>query len=278
MQVNISRTTPIYRSQDDHGIFVQWTITSPSANAIVDVTIERSGSPEGPFELVITGLTGFHFYDNLRRSPVPPPGATRENLNFLSLTRTLFYRVTVRDSAGDTSTVTRAVEANLPRKQALLKRKILRDERVGFKFNGVDMAILKRRHWGLRCKDCFDLLTKRVTKSKCNSCYGTGFEGGYFQPVRIRGRFGVMNVQVQMTPQGVADISKKRVIILDYPAVEPYDLVVDVAQNKRYLIENVTHTELRTVAVHQDLAASELARDSIEYRLVVNYDYIPVIY
>jgi len=278
MDVDISRTTPIYRSQDDHGVFVQWNILSPTANAITRVTIERAGSPEGPFELVIDNITGFHFYDSLRSTPVAPSGRTRENINFLSLSRTLFYRVTVYDSAGEHASKVREVAANLPRRQALLKRKILRDERVGFKFNAVDMAILKRRHWGLRCKECFDLLTKRVTKSKCTSCYGTSFEGGYFTPVRIRGRFGVMNVQTQMTPQGNADTSKKRVIILDYPAVETYDIVVDVAQNKRYLIENITHTELRTVAVHQDLTVSEIARDSIEYRIVVNYDYLPPIY
>lgn len=279
MEVNITRTTPIYRSQDDHGVFVQWDISNPTVNAITNVKLERSGSPEGPFETVVEGsFLSFHFYDNLRGVPAPPVGAVRENINFLSLSRAVYYRVTVTDSAGASATVTRLVEANLPRKQALLKRKILRDERIGFKFNGIDLAVLKRRHWGVRCRTCFDLLTKRVTKSKCPVCFGTSFEGGYLTPVRIRGRTGVMNVQTQMTPQGNSDTSKKRFVILCDPAVEAYDIICDVAQNKRYTVELVAHTELRSVPVHQELTVSELARDSAEYQLVIDYNAVPAIY
>ena len=131
MQVEITRTTPIYRSQADHGVFVQWDITNPTPDAIVNVKLERAGAPDGPFELVLDKIPGFHFYDNLRGNPVPAPGDTRENVNFLSLSRSVFYRVTVTDAKGVSSTTTRIVEANLPRKQALLKRKILRDERIG---------------------------------------------------------------------------------------------------------------------------------------------------
>jgi hypothetical protein len=278
MQTVITRTTPIYRSQSDHGIFLQWVVESPTVNPIVNTKIERAGSPEGPYELVIDGVVGFHFYDDLRNLPAPASGNTRENLNFLSLSRQVYYRITVTDSAGVSSAGIRSLGAGLPRRQMLLKRKILRDERIGFKFNGTQFAVLKRRHWGTRCKVCFDLLTKRVTRSKCNECYGTGFEGGYWAPVRITARQGVTNVQTQIAPQGNVDINKKRLVLLDYPAVEPFDVLVDIAQNARFIVDTATRTELRSVVVHQELTISEIARDSIEYRIPVNFDHMPVIY
>jgi hypothetical protein len=280
MRVEVTRTTPIYRSPQDTGIFLQWVVHEPGSSAITNIKIERSGSPEGPFELVIDKLTGahFHFFDNLRHVPVSVSG-TRENLNFLSLTRHVYYQLSVTNAAGETATTIREVDPTLPTRQRLLKRKILRDEGLAFrKLNGVELAVLKRRHWGERCTVCFDKLTKKVTNSKCMTCYGTGFTGGYFTPIRIMGRFGATNVQTQITPQGNADVGKSRVIILDYPQIEVYDFIVDVRANKRYVVETVHQTELRTVTVHQELTVSEVSRDSIEYRIPVNTDNAPVIY
>jgi len=277
MRVEITATTPIYRSPEDQGIFIQWVVQNPSVNPITQTVVSRSGSAEGPFETILSNVDSFHFYDSFRQLPIPLAGY-RENLNFLSLRRTIYYKVDITDSTGLTATATRVVQASLPKRQALLKRKIQRDEATAFKFNGIQIAVLKRKHWGVRCPVCFDLLTKKVTKSKCSSCYGTGFTGGYFSPVRIRGRFGVNNVQTQITPQGVADVNKKRVVILDYPVVDVYDVLIDVAQNKRYLVDLASGTELRTHVIHQELTVSEIARDSIEYQIAINYDNVPVMY
>lgn len=279
MEVQITRTTPVYRSPDKTGIFVQWVLESPPSNGAVEFKLERSGAPEGPFELVVDHLGDFHFFDDLRHAPEPSEDDLRENLNFLSLSRAVYYRVTATDSDGVEASQVRVVGAdNLSRKVALLRRKAQRDLGVSFKFNSIDLAILKRRHWGLRCRDCFDPLTKKVTSSKCDTCYGTGFEGGYFNPVRIRGRIGVQNVQTSITPQGKADVNQKRLTILAYPELEADDIVVDVKQNKRYIVKHRHATEMQTVTVHQQLTVSELARDSIEYRIVANLDHAPDIY
>jgi len=282
MEVQITRTTPVYRSPEDTGVFVQWTVSPPpvSPTVIAKFKLERSGSPEGPYELVIDNLVDFHFFDALRSSPAPTLATdTRENLSFMSLSRAVYYKVTATDSTGTEVEKVRVVGPdNLSRKLLLFRRKMQRDMSVGFKFNSIDLAVLKRRHWGLRCRDCFDPLTKKVTDSKCDTCYGTGFEEGYFTPVRIRGRIGVQNVQTSMTPQGKVDLSQKRLTILDYPEVEVDDIFVDIRQNKRYIVKHRHSTEMQTVAVHQQLTVSELARDSIEYRIPANFDHAPIIY
>lgn len=292
MELQITRTTPIYRHPETTGVFLQWTVEGVTSADLI-FKIERSGSPEGPFEDVIDNITTFHFFDALRHVPVPEPTVpetdhcsgipdeptveTRENLNFLSLHRQVYYKVTATHPDGEVSHI-RPLGDELPRRQFLLRRKIQRDIRVGFKFNSVPLVILKRRHWGLRCEVCFDKLTKQVTKSKCEECYGTGFKGGYFDPVRVNGRIGVDNIQTQIAQHGKVDVNQKQLTMLDYPILEEADIIAELRQNNRYIVKTITQTELRTVTVHQRAIISELERDSIEYRLVINADHIPVIY
>ena len=278
MEVEITRTTPIYRSPESTGVFIQWVVKHPPVSGVGAARLERSGSPEGPFELVVDNINTYHYFDKFRDTPAPGLGLTRENLNFLSLAREVYYRLTVLGADGSSARVVREVGDELPKRQSLLKRKIQRDIRVGFKFNGVPIAVLKRKHWGIRCVDCFDLLTKRVTTSKCNTCFGTGFEGGYYEPVRISGRISVKNVQTDITVQGKADINQTQLTMLDFPILEDDDIVVHLNTNQRYIVKHVTRTELRTVPVHQKILLSELERSSVEYRLIVNKDHLPVIY
>lgn len=255
---------------------MQWTIENPPANQQITFKIERSGSPEGPFELIINNITTYHFFDDLRHLPIPTDGV-RENLGFLSLNRTLYYRITATAGNEQTSAI-EPVGDQLPRRQYLLRRKMQRDLRVGLKFSSIPLAILKRKHWGVRCKECFDLLTKKVTKSRCEVCYGTGFEGGYFEPVRVDGRISVDTVQSQMTQQDLVEVNQKTLTLLDYPLLETDDVVCELRMNQRYVVKQVARTELRTVPVHQRAYLSELSRDGIEYRLFINKDHMPAIY
>ena len=277
MLITITRTIPLYRTPEDHGVFLQWEITNPPINSDISFAIERAGSPTGPFEHVISNIRTFYFTDTLRAIPAPGPGETRENLNYLSLIRTVYYKVTATSSSESVSTIT-DVRGTLPRKLMLLRRKMLRDLSIGFKFNSVPIAVLKRRHWGIRCKVCFDLLTKKVTNSKCTSCFGTGFETGYFSPVRIPGRLLAPNSETSITPQGKADITSVRLICAEYPELEVDDIIVEIEQNRRYIITNQSETTLRREMVHQSLVMSELARDSIEYGIPANFDTSPIVY
>jgi len=276
MELQITRTTPVYRSPQSVGIFLQWIVQSPTA-AIDNVKIERSGSPEGPFELVLDGIDSYYFYDDYRHVPVPDTDETRENLNFLSLSRLIYYKVTATIGSEEISAV-EPVGDQLKPPQLFYRRKMQRDLFYGLKFSGVPFALIKRRHWGLRCEDCFDKLTKKVTNSKCNTCFGTGFKDGYYNPVGINGRISVENVQTTITPQGKSDTNHKRLTVLTYPMIEADDILIELNRNNRYLVKHVTTTELKTVPVHQRITLSELSRDSVEYRIAVNEDTIPIIY
>jgi hypothetical protein len=277
MELQVTDTTPLYRSPLDTGVFIQWNIRNPPS-ATIKFKVERSVGPEGPFELVQDNILSYYYFDNHRDDPSAPAGEVRENLNFLSLVRTVYYRVTGTASTGEVASDVTDVGSDLPPRLARLHHKMQRDLSVALKFNGVPTYLLKRLHWGIRCKKCFDLLTKKVTASKCDCCYGVGFENGYANPVQIKVRFLAPNSDTQMSPQGWSDTTKIRVICLEYPNIDPGDILVTKHTNQRYLVQQQSQTELRRETVHQAMVVSELGKDSIEYRITVNKETAPVMY
>ena len=274
MTVEITRLLPLF----PRGVFLQWDLINPTETGSFSFSVYRSGSPEGPWEPLVLGGTDIYNYSDVL--PVVSTQAA-EAINQLSLTRGIFYRVTVTPPSGcdNEVEVVSVVEPRLEGTQRLLKRKILRDESITFKkLNGVEIAVVKRMHWGPRCTKCWDKTTKAVVRANCITCYGTGFAPGYFTPVLTLGRRGTLPAAKQIAPQGIAEFRPTQVTILDAPKVEPDDVLVFLKDNKRFVVRSVIQTELKTVTVHQKLEVSELARSSVEYRLVVDPSRIPPLF
>ncbi len=266
MQVEITRTTQIFTTPATAGVFVQWDVQAPPAQEAITFLLERGGGPEGPWETAATGTAGYYFYDT-------------GNDERLSLQRQVYYRVTATAVSTVAVSAPRLIGDSLPTRQRLLRKKIQRDIAVQYRVgSGVQFAIFKRRHWGTRCTHCFDALTRTVTDAKCAYCLGTGYEGGYHAPVRIQARKGVTNIQTNVAPQGKVEVNQVRLTLLDYPRLEPDDVICEVHQDRRYVVKHATRTELRGVPVHQELVMSELARDSVEYLLTVSTSVAPALF
>ena len=263
LSVQITRLLPLF----PHGVFLQWDLSSPTESGPYLFDVYRAGSPEGPWTpLSLGAVDQFNYLDVL-------PADVPNDPNQLSLVRGIFYRVVVTPPSGEDNQVdvVSEVEPRLDGKQRLLKRKIFRDQSMMLKkLNGVEVAVIKRMHWGPRCTKCYDKYTKEVVRSNCTACYGTGFSPGYFAPIITLGRRGTLPSAKQVSPQGVAEYRPTQVTILDVPKVEPDDILVFLRDNKRFVVKAVIQTELKTVGIHQKLEVSELARSSIEYRLVVD--------
>lgn len=281
MKVVITRTTPIYARSSRSGVFLQWHLEDPPDSAAIVFRVRKGGGPEGPFETVAEGITSFYLHDY---HDVQEPGTVTQNHH--TLQRTLFYEVTATAVAQPPAPASRIAPARavapvgdfLPRRQYLLRRKIHSDIRDSFRFNSIPFAVLKRRHWGVRCTACFDLTTGRVTNGRCPVCYSTGFVGGYHEPVEIAARKGVTNVHVQDAAQGKVEVNQIDITLLDYPALQVDDLVCEIRQDRRYIVKHATRTELRGVPVHQKAVLSELSRDSVAYDVLLKPGMSPALY
>lgn len=277
--VHITRTTALFPS----AVFVQWDVHSEESGSFF-VDIARSQSPDGPWETIATGLRdAYHFLDNqFNLPPANPANPGREGVNLFSLSRTIYYQVTVVPPSGADhafSSGPEPVEPGLDTRTRLLKRKILHDQAVGYKrLNGVPLIVLKRRRWGDRCPECYDPVTKEATLEHCLACFGTSFLGGYWAPTLIRGRREAATIESQVTAHGDSDVKMADFNILDYPLVEYKDIIVDLVRNDRYQVQRVHHTELKSVTVHQKLATSLLGRNAVEYKLLVDPLALPPLY
>lgn len=280
-------------------IRIQWDLEEVTESGSFTFDVERSGSTEGPWTTVGTGLADVYTYDD----PL-----SDEEANTLSLSRDIYYRVKVTPPSGAVNAFYSPV-VNLdgqaeteivgprpiigyqvldpaqhevdPRTQAtkrprierrlfLLRRKILRDEYVRLKkLVGIEFYLLKRRHFGTRCTNCYDPYTREVTISHCSECYGTSWIGGYFNPVEILGAPQESQVQSDLSPQTKDDIRMSQIQLLDFPRIDEGDLLIEKAHNRRFLVKRRYYTTLKRISVHQTVSVSELERQAKEYMVSV---------
>lgn len=277
-EARITRTTALFPT----AVFIQWDVESDEAGDFF-VDVARSQSPTGPWESIAAGLRdAYNFVDRQFNLPPASGRAGREPVNLFSLSREIYYQLTVTPPSGLANAFQSRptpVEPGLDRRTRLLKRKILHDQAVGYKrLNGIQIAVLKRRRWGDRCPRCYDPVTKESTLEHCPACFGTAFLGGYWAPTYIRGRREASAVETNMTAHGDSDRRLCDFDVLDYPLVEYKDLVVDLARNDRYQVQRAHATELKSVPVHQKVTASLLGRNSVEYAIPVDPRAEPPLY
>jgi hypothetical protein len=285
-------------------VFLQWDIvTDNTISGGYSFIVQRSGSPQGPWTTISQPLLDIvNFTDRFDQSLDDSFCDNNEEVNLISLAREIYYQVVGTDPNGSTFTspavnldglaaVTYQEQefplGTLPSEQGqreldprmraeifprwqkrlrLLRRKILRDEYIAFRQAvGIPLIILKRRHFGVRCDRCYDPLTRASTQTKCQVCYGTSWNGGYFTGIETFGQAKPAPVQSAESGQGTGDIRATQFTVLAFPKIEQGDLIVEVTSDRRWLVQQVTPTELRRVMVHQRIFASEIGRQSIEY-------------
>lgn len=135
------------------------------------------------------------------------------------------------------------------------------------KYVGVPSLLFRKKTFGKRCPECWNPISKKVTKDNCPTCIGTSFEGGYFKghPTYL---------QYDPTPNnavlGYAGRQEPNTIpawTVGFPEATVFDLVLRIPDWKVYRIDSMQTTELQTVPVRQMFMLTELGKNDIEYKL-----------
>jgi hypothetical protein len=265
--IEIVRTIPLFPL----GVFIQWDLKGAKEAGLYSFTIYRAGSRIGPWDQLSTALNTYNYTDI-----ITPSGDGV--INQLSLSRGIYYRIVVSGPSGNAEAIS-TVEPKLSGRNRLLKRKILRDQSVRLrKLNGVEVVVFKRMHWGQRCDKCFDTYTQTVLRSNCTTCFGTSFSPGYFNPILTLSRNSTPAVNTQLTEQGNSDLAVSNVTLLDVPYIERDDILVFVAENRRFIVQKQIPARLQNVTVFQQLQVGELPRSAIEYRLTADLKRLPALF
>jgi len=296
MRTVIIQITPWHPTK----VKLQWEIEDVTESGDFTFHVERSGSPGGPWtDLTPAGLLNTTVYED----PLEDEGA-----NTLSLARDIYYRIKMvppstqesyspivnldglvehtmlEEEPGNPARPIPAAQfepdpyTGIARRPAtpnarmrLIKRALLRNMYLMLKhLNGLEYALLKRRHFGVRCTECYDPNTHEVIISNCPVCYGTSWVGGYFDPIYILGRRLASQISSGLSPQGKDDINKTRIQTLDFPKIEEGDILVERVHNQRFLVQQRYFPHVKSIATHQTLAVSELPRLAPEYGITVD--------
>lgn len=268
MKLRITRTLALFPL----GFHVQWDLEDARESGVYRFTLERSGSPEGPWDPVVVGVADqYAVSDEFAREP---NDLVERGPNQLSFTSSVHYRVTCVTPSGARLTDTQeTAPANPSPKMAQYLRKAQRDFTAAMKpCFARSLALLKRRTWGVRCPKCSDPRTGQIMRSDCKSCWGTGVEGGYWAPHYTTGKRSAPDNQTNIRPDQKGDTNAHRFVLPSTPSLERDDVIVSIESGQRYRVEKQNEPQIQLRAVRQSVDVVELARDHIIYRFRVEPD------
>lgn len=267
ISVNITRVMTV----QPYGFFVQWEVRRPVASGVYRFWLARSGGPEGPWENVAEDLHDkFCFVDRFDRPEDLASGVRRPNQ--LAIFRQFYYRVQVLCPNGERDEAIIDGDPPIDRKSAQHWRRALKNFQDTVRLTGRPCVVLKRRRWGKRCPRCSDAVLKEPLKSSCTICWGTGFEGGFWNPILMRAhRAGAGDEQVN-TPSGRSDTKVVTIKMQSFPDVERDDVFVFLTDRKRFLVERVSIPEVMGNGTHQSISATEINSGHILHRFRVEDD------
>lgn len=136
------------------------------------------------------------------------------------------------------------------------------------KFIGVDTLVFRRKYFGKRCPNCYDLVAEKVVKDNCQACYGTSFLGGYYPGIQTRVCYDVTPNNTSLTYLGKMETAQTTAWTISYPKVDTLDVIIRIPDFKIFRVDMVNATELQTVQVRQLMQITELNKASIEMKLI----------
>jgi hypothetical protein len=144
---------------------------------------------------------------------------------------------------------------------------------------GMPMLVLKKVTAGKsRCGDCWDKIAKRVIRSNCRTCHGTGWVGdgvgGYYDPVYTYADFSPDPEQIGVTTFGKVQSNQTQIFMTNYPRMSVGDLVIELLTGKRWKVSQLRDTEKNRSKMLQFVVLDEIEKGDIEYKIDIDTNYI----
>lgn len=133
---------------------------------------------------------------------------------------------------------------------------------------GRKVLVLNCRTTGTRCTNCWDPLKRRRTVSDCETCYGTGINGGYYRPKLAYGCKPPESLRSQIT--AIFEMQPVDIVmwLSSRPRVKPNDLII--ASDRRFKVVGVQRAEKLWALTRQTIQLREVTKDQIEYKITIS--------
>lgn len=239
---------------DDRFLTLKWSVDDIPIGADYSFDIYRSESPEGPWDLIRSGLKNREIYHDW-------------DVNLYNQWRTTYYKIHYIVS-GD-QPVESDIENVRSELDAIGLDIVRRNNLILWLKNGKPGFFLIERTWGARCSECFNPTAQKITKSHCPMCYGTRYNSGYFEPIfGYVCQLGLGSRESRITPLVELQQGVRQFWTSNYPILKPRDIFID-NNNTRWRIKSVHPTEKLGAVMRQIFSADELQRDDVIYDLDV---------
>ena len=222
------RFTDFQMNQFDPGkIGLTWKAIGELAK--YNVVVERSGGPEGPFDVLtpIPLVNTFGFVDT--------------TFNKDSIYRNVYYRLKAIDKVTHEETLSEVID-NRQDSLSYVGKYMAKENKVTLeRLTGTQCLLYIRKTFGTKCTNCYDPVRGKCIMEDCNVCWGTTYTGGFFKPVKVFVEIDRRLKAVSKTENGKAERKEAESWMGPYPVISPGDLLIEVENtNARYLIDSLS--------------------------------------
>jgi hypothetical protein len=140
------------------------------------------------------------------------------------------------------------------------------------KFAGIKSYVFKRRPFGERCPRCWNVTLEKVMDDHCPVCYGTSWEGGYFDPIPSFIQFEPTPNETTNSYYGIIEPNQIGGWTISLPEIQPGDVILRTGDWNIYYVSRAATTELQTNPVRQMLTLTQFSRGDIENDLSKRID------
>jgi hypothetical protein len=241
--------------------FLEWEFNEPVPTGNKVIEIYRSESPGDTlsgFDLVETvDVTDGSYVDDGIENLYQHNRKWYYYLNLVDNDTTEETLLPAQPVTGYDSPMDYAAREILYRKDLSLKR-----------FTQRTFYLLKRRTWGTHCSVCWDETLFRATDPNCTTCYGTGWEIGYFNPVRFQCMVTPSPSYNQLLPFAKWKPSDILLTMLNFPNIVEEDVIVD-DKGDRWIVVQKRSVEKLGRVIEQSVQMSKIMPDDIVYTVPV---------
>lgn len=153
----------------------------------------------------------------------------------------------------------------------ILRRKSLVMNRTDGRYSTYNFYLLKRRTWGTHCDSCcWDDVLHRVTSASCTTCYGTGWNDGYFDPIPFNGMINASPKYNEITMFGEWMPSDALLVMLNFPPLKSKDIIIDSLSGERWVVMGQPRqVRKKNVVIEQRAQVALLQADDLLYSIEI---------
>lgn len=216
--------------------------------------IFRSNSPTGPFEQVGTAEPGRFMFADFN---VISPGVSRN-----------YYHI-IRCASVSGKGFADSYPINVGHDPDNVAYEMIRKKQLFLTVRGgIASAVLLKKSWGARCSRCYNAERMMASDPLCPECYGTGFSGGYLNPVLMPALFNPPK-QAVIDAGMKYEVGATYVELANYPYLSVDDIYIDRQSNIRYKVNEVSLYTRRGHIVSQVALVNRLEENDATYTILL---------